>query len=261
MKTIAVLGAGPSGLAVAHAAIISGHKVKIFSKGEKSRLYGCQYLHEALPEMPDVMQTTVRYELWGTAKEYRDKVYGGLWTGEVSPEGLKGYHKAWDIRAAYDWLWKTYVESEDERSQFVSMHIKESLLTSMTFGADMIVSTIPVDKICADPFHQFVGNEIWAVGDAPDLGQLAPVTAPEDTIMCNGEDAPAWYRVSKVFGIATVEWPGRKKPPIPYAAKVNKPLYTNCDCWPKINRLGRYGAWKKGELVHQVFNKAMELFQ
>jgi hypothetical protein len=263
VKTVAVIGAGPSGLAVAHAAYITGYSVHIFSIRKKSDLYGCQYLHAPLSGMPTPVSTVVDYQLQGTAQEYRDKVYGGLWPGEVSPSSLQGRHPAWNLRQAYDWLWDEYVESGNRGTFWESNIAPDDLVMFQkdSFSFSHVVSTMPIKSICVKPqIHTFVGNEIWAIGDAPDMHSFSPVTPPPDTIICNGEESPSWYRISKVFDVATAEWPGRIKPPIGNLAKVVKPLYTDCDCWPQVTKLGRYGAWEKGGLVHNVFYDAMELF-
>lgn len=263
-KRVAILGAGPSALAVAHAAYLAGNWVHIFARGEKSRLFGCQYLHAPMPEI-EVDSTTVRYELWGTAEGYRKKIYGDAWEGKVSPEDLMGQHTAWDIRGAYNQLWDLYVANRG-RAAFTEAEINaETLGESASLRGEAyfsnVISTIPAPALCAKKGqHTFFSSEIWAVGDAPEHGQLSPVTAPQNTILCSGEESPSWYRVSNVFGMTTAEWPIHTKPPIPYMSKVTKPLYTDCDCFPNVVRMGRYGAWTKGELVHQVFEKATELF-
>lgn len=262
-KKVAILGAGPAGLAAAHAAYLAGAWVHIFSRGEKSRLYGCQYLHAPLPEI-SVEKRTVSYELWGTADEYREKVYGDAWDGKVSPSDLEGAHTAWDLRAAYDQLWDLYV-GERGRAAFTAKEINpRTMFSSDIMGTFFThyISTIPAPALCAaKPGHTFYGQEIWAVGDAADQGQIAPVTVPADTIICAGGENPSWYRCSNVFGAATVEWPGQTKPPIPYAARVTKPLYTDCDCFPDVIRMGRYGAWKKDQLTHHVFEQVTELLK
>lgn len=265
MNRAAIFGTGPAGLAAAHAAFLSGYWVTLFSFGVKSELHGCQYLHAEMPELGVSLKSrTVRYQLRGTAAQYRDKVYGDLWAGKVSPQDLQGEHQAWDIRAAYDWLWDVYVDKGTGRAtvyeQAVTPQWLDTEMHRLTRNFDKIISTIPLQSICRMG-HDFLGNDIWAMGDALDRGQFCPVGAPDETIICNGEDAPAWYRVSRVFGQTTVEWPGARRPPIAETVRVVKPLFTNCNCWPALTRMGRYGAWKKDELVHNVFDNTMELLK
>jgi hypothetical protein len=259
MDNVAVFGSGPSGLAAAHAAYLGGAFVTIYSRGEKSELHGCQYLHAPIPELGvDVPQTTVSYELQGTPAEYREKVYGPEYDGAVSVDSLTGKHAAWDIRATYDRLWDLYMAKPRGRCNRVDIELKAKfVLTSETLlKYDAVLSTIPAPALCVFPMsHAFESQQIWAIGDALDGSQLAPFGAPPDTVMCSGEESPSWYRASKVFDVATVEWPERTKPPIPGIVSVLKPLGTTCDCVPFITRLGRYGAWDKGQLTHHVFDK------
>lgn len=273
-KRVAILGAGPAGLAAAHAAYLAGAWVHIFALGTKSELYGCQYLHAPLPYI-EVEKRRVTYALMGTAEKYRERVYGDAWAGEVSPGDLEGDHDAWDIRAAYDQLWEMYGPASRGRSRFERVRI-DARWMSVFLAEDgekviagewftHIISTIPAPAICANPGHSFHSQEIYAIGDAPERGQFAPVGAPENHVICNGlgeeEDAPAWYRISNVFGMSTVEWPVSAKPPIPELSKVQKPLFTDCDCFPGVHRMGRYGAWKKDQLTHHVFEQTTELLK
>jgi hypothetical protein len=118
--------------------------------------------------------------------------------------------------------------------------------------------------------HYFLGVEILA-------GEFS-VGLPDNTVICNGEIFPSWYRASNVFGHQYAEWSTETKspsgnvmrrPPIPLRSVV-KPLETNCDCWiqypeekedgwTKFVRLGRYGKWHKKELTHHAFEEAMDL--
>ena len=64
----------------------------------------------------------------------------------------------------------------------------------------------------------------------------------DNSIVCDGTDEHAWYRIASVFGYRTIEW-SRLPPPGTIAANVTKPLYTDCDCYPTVLRVGRYGTW------------------
>lgn len=261
---VAIFGNGPSALVAAHAASQLGCTVHFFGdRMVPSPLYGCQYLHRPIPGLYDVQKTRVRYELRGTAEEYREKVYGDNWRANVSPEDLDAEHDAWDLRETYAFLWKHYIEYGDSWSR-----LKIDGRTFVPGGKypeyfqqhyTLCISTIPARSLCAGKGHTFSEQEVYASGDAPDLGITVPVPAPADTIVCNGAAEPAWYRASRVFGHATVEWPGRRKPPFDGVVRVTKPLWTNCDCAPWLHRLGRYGAWRKGVLVHDVYEQTLLL--
>jgi hypothetical protein len=41
--------------------------------------------------------------------------------------------------------------------------------------------------------------------------------------------------------------------------RVRKPLETDCTCWPKVVRAGRFGQWRKGVLTHHAYEMAMQV--
>lgn len=255
MKVL-VLGCGPAGLLSAHAASMLGHDVRIISNREKSFIYGAQYLHERIPMLGLPEPQEVRYELRGTHQDYRRKVYGEGWRGTVSPEDLAETHLAWDIRAGYNRLWDlygSYVIPLELEAENVEYDLKQA-------GADTVFTTVPMNRLCQNTLdHQFYSQTVWALGDAPDMDQECPVRMPLNSIVCNGESEPGWYRAANVFGHCTAEW--SRRPPLPAVAKVQKPLDTNCDCLPGVVRLGRYGRWQKGILAHQAFTMTVKALE
>jgi hypothetical protein len=255
--TVAILGSGPAGLFAAQAVYDTGNVAYIYSRGERSALYGAQYLHAPVPNLECGNKRVVDYTLWGTPDEYRNKVYGDQY-GDVmvSPEALATRHGAWDIRAAYSEAW-------DRFSGLIHRtEVKREWLLEGFDGFDLVVWSIPLPDFCLAG-HQFHSREIWAQGDAPELGLFCSVTVQPWTVIVNGEDSPRWYRASNVFEHRTVEWPDGPKPPVENLARVRKPVFSNCDCWQKIGdtpviRVGRYGTWTKGELSHQSYQRTFE---
>jgi hypothetical protein len=248
---IAVIGSGPAGLLAAHTAWQCGASdVQIFSNGGKSVLYGAQYLHAPIPGItaPEP-QAAVNYQLVGTALAYRTKVYGDTWEGHVSPDeyGREEAHAAWDIRFAYAKLWDKY------RHLMQQVRCDAAWLEHNRNAFDRIFWTAPATHLCQQrKQHYFDSQLIFASGDAPALGQrVATYGCPPNTILCSGRSVDRWYRVSNILGYVTAEYPLNAVPPA-MAVKVRKPLATNCNCWPVVLRLGRYGTWRKGYLVHEV---------
>lgn len=266
---LAILGAGPAGLLSAHAAALFGvPEIHVISKASawdphypaNSPLYGCQYLHASIPGL-SVREASVAYELRGTPEGYRSKVYGPESDVRVSPEDFEGTHQAWDIRSAYAQLWNMYVVNSLSGVKVVTGRVTPDNIEGMLENYDTIISTIPAPSICTVSKHNFGVQEIWAVGDAPDLGISAPVEIENNKIVCNGTDDHRWYRASTVFGMTTVEWSGLVQP-TEQAVRVRKPLDTNCDCWEgRVIRMGRYGSWRKGILAHEVFENTRDLIQ
>jgi hypothetical protein len=261
MMKIAVFGCGPAGLMAAHGAVQACDAMSsaedtlvIFSRKVKSDLYGAQYLHKPIPFLPKVAKTTINYKMVGEMSDYRRKVYGSMWPGAVSPEDLEGTHEGWDIRATYASLWSRY-EGAIHDVDLDPVGVME-LLDGSDF--DIVFNSVPLDRLCYQE-HNFGEVAIWAAGDAPDrgidVGRLYQST--EDTVTCNAEPAPGWYRKSRIFGHTTVEWPSSiPRVPVSSAAVVRKPTSTDCKCWPTVTNVGRYGRWEKGVLSHTAYDDA-----
>jgi hypothetical protein len=259
MAKVMVLGAGPAGLLAAHAGVRAGLEVVIFSSGAmKSTMYGAQYLHRDIPGVPCGVPHEITVRLTGTAEDYRKKVYGDSSTGPVSPTVLGNPHLAWNIRQAYDWLWEKYsplIEPLHLMRESASYFYDHSLT-----DYDFHFSTIPLRQLCAtgmgEQSHNWESQQIFAIGDAPELGIMCPIPTPDFTLEYNGTSDVGWYRAARIFGHTTCEWPAHgRRPPLMNLASVTKPLSTTCTCFPRWQRLGRYGKWKKGVLAHHAFEE------
>lgn len=247
---VAVLGCGPAGLFAAHGALLGGAEdVRIISTKRPSQLYGCQYLHKPIPGLTTSLPRSVLYKLQGEPDSYRAKVYGDHWDGTVSPEDLEDDHLAWDLRATYRNAYAAY-------SQYIiDSKVYPSDVPSLLKEFDLVISSIPAPVLCVGD-HLFRSRAIKAAGQTDD--RALPYDAEDGVILCNGEDSPSWYRLSRVFGYSTVEWPEYIEPPISHAT-VDKPLDNKCDCWPEVIRVGRYGKWEKGILTHDAFEAALDV--
>lgn len=266
---VAVLGCGPAGLMAAHAATLAGAtEVAIFSRRRKSELYGAQYLHSPIPGMTDNPPVPVRYQLRGSVEAYRAKVYGDSWDGEVSPDEHLGDHNAWDIRATYNNLWDRY-SGRVYGTELSRNWVRNLMYVEMESGRfDHVISSIPKHATCDDPTHEFKGQSVWALGDAPERGIFAGdyVELENNVVVCNGLPrgpfgSDGWYRASKVFGYSTVEWPVMDAPGITQpegATSLIKPLATNCDCWSGMIYVGRFGRWEKGVLADSAFHDVLD---
>jgi hypothetical protein len=234
-------------------------EIGIISRKQKSPLYGAQYLHHPVFGFTATARPrVVFYRLGGgSALDYRRKVYGEGWTGSVSPEDLPEAHNAWDIRQTYDALWRKWEHAVSDRD--ITPYTLKQLVDDVK--PDMVISTIPRQQLCHGgdrTAHFFNQIEVWAAGDAPDLGiDIGKMYPCEDEVVkLNADPEVAWYRKSRVFGHTTVEWPGWiQRVPVSTASRVPKPLNTNCDCWPDILHVGRYGAWEKGVLSDSAYTK------
>lgn len=256
---VAIFGSGPAGLLAAHAASQWGADyIKVYAEGHRSALHGAQYLHKPITGIPHIPHTRLEHEFRGSLSGYRNKVYGMQWDGEVSPERYSGTTYAWDIRYTYDWLVKEYWDLYVDYIHLSGLQLMGGNggfnMIHLNNRFDVVFSTIPRRMLCVNPDHEFKAAKIYAMGDAPALGVQVPIRTEADRLVCSGDTQDSWYRTSNVFGHSTVEWPtNKKKPPIEGVVEVQKPLETNCNCWPEIKYVGRYGKWQKGVLVHNAY--------
>lgn len=269
-KVALILGCGPAGLFAAWAAELAGYEVRIVSKKRRSELFGAQYLHQMLPGLrenfPDlnVESRKVEYKLLGSVDGYRARVYGSTYVESVSVEEYAGVQKVWDIRATYSYLY-SFFEDRIMNVVRVDGNSMRQAMRARDWNVDVVFSSIPAPSLCLRPErHSFRSQRIWAIGDAPERGQICPVKCSDETVICNGLDMQSefdWYRVSRIFGHTTAEWPAWHYPKRgPQAAEVIKPIGHNCTCFPEIRRVGRYGTWTKGVLSHHAFLDAERVF-
>lgn len=243
---ILILGCGPAGLIAAHSAAMHGvEDIRILSKPRKSYMNGAQYLHAPIPGISKE-SFRISYQLSGDVEGYRDKVYGDP-SVQVSPESLVGIHEAWDIREAYDELWKTYgdyVMPWEASSQSLNAELHN-------LKPDITISTVPAPLLCSEG-HGFTSTSIWSTD------RCLPALR-DNTVLCNGSKDYAWYRASKIQGFENTEWPENRRPPFPSHRlwQVQKPLSTRCECFPEVIRMGRYGAWRKGVLSHEAWGDTL----
>jgi hypothetical protein len=275
--TVAILGCGPTGLIAAHACAMRGIGFVVLSKKRKSQLYGSQYLHEPIPGItPEDSGELVRYVNIGTPEEYRRKTHGKFWDGIVAPEDFETEHWAWNIREAYDRLWRKYAHNiidyeiptrtkglvgEPDYTLPHPAYLMDNDIDLDQF--ELVISTVP-RKIWTTHGEDYIYSEGWALGDAPEEGRFVPYEIGDMTICCNGRPEVPYNRLSKVFGYSTIEWPQNvsEYDLWPGASKFIKPLRyhwnhdgppspVNNDRWLHV---GRYGKWMKGVVVTDAWH-------
>lgn len=257
-----ILGSGPSGLIAAWAA--SSHaEVRIYAANRKSPMHGAQILEKHIPhlglsEKPDVITS----EMNGPLETYRKKVYDvNAWPREDRPEVVRAIEdgdpgkpftwriEGWPIRDCYDRLWdlfSNHILTQQIDARWLTEHLDEN-------SPDLCISTIPAQVLCTQG-HQFAGQKIWST-----TGYYGPAGDPDNHVRFNVFDEPRWYRTAQIHGHSTTEWPDGPRPPLERISHVTKPLHTNCDCFPEVTRMGRFGRWEKEVLAHHAWDQTLEL--
>lgn len=245
-RDVAILGCGPAGLLAAYACEQLGLNVSIISKAQRSVISGAQYLHDPIPGLtPERPDGQLNYIKDGSARGYANKVYGNpdhpcSW--DKFPEGLL---PAWSMLDVYSQLWARY------HARIWDQSIGGDSLDEIAAEWPMVISSIPLRHICKNPEHVFNGARVW-------IAPYAALDLPDNTIHYDGTLAQSWYRCSRIFGEegteSSVEIPGAEWEGI-------KPTGHTCDCHPEVVKVGRFGQWKKGVLIHHAYNDALEAAQ
>lgn len=235
MRYVIVLGCGPAGLLAAHAVRLAGHTPVIYSTKTKSKIAGAQYLHAAIDRLtPRSPEAWARFVKIGTAEGYARKVYGDPKRTTSWKRWEEDYYPTWNLGAVYDKLWDMY-------SAFIkNIEVTTDLLDVME---GPVISTIPAPVLCNGK-HSFEKSETWIARGV--LG-LQP-----HTVVYNGDPEFGWHRASHLYGHEWVEY----SKPILGAQKITKPQDTTCKCRKDIHRVGRYGLWKRDQLVSDAFEQA-----
>jgi hypothetical protein len=266
VSSVAILGSGPAGLLAALAVEHNGQTPVIFSKGEKSEMFGAMYLHRAIPGLhqnplsPDFEIDIIKA---GSKEGYAEKVYGDPSAPASWDHFTAGYTPAWDLHAAYDRLWERYVGN----IRHVDLNVGISGIICHNYP--FVFSTIPAPVLC-ERRHEFKKQDIWVVhGPWPHEDQEA-----DNMMYYNGIPEDEWYRFSQINRYQAWEyshrpqWEWEDEEGISgwqrHLSEGVKPLENNCTCWektPNFYRLGRFGKWQKGVLTHHAYEDTMEVLR
>lgn len=243
-QKVVIIGSGPAGLLACHAAVLNDLQPVMYSPDvSPPRLHGAQYLHSYIPDLPGFTPFLIKYSYYGDREGYSKKIYG---TTDVNCSwGKFGFEViAWDLGRIADELWSRYRMLIKERT------VQPNELGLLVEQNEYVINTAPLDVIA--PMGEFEVEYVWVA--AADNHRMGP-----NEIHYYGDDRPE-YRRSYIMGKGQVEYPDGPTGPVEGAVRIPKPLRARAHT-PGVYRLGRYGQWKKGILVDQVFKEAMLIFQ
>lgn len=244
---VAIIGAGPAGLAAAHAAQGMDYSVRIYAPKEKRRQRGPLLLQRPIPGItlshPDgfIRQRVVG----GTILDYRAKLYNDINININGDVLEKGYH-AWRMQETYDKLWEMYAH------HIIDVTLTAPMLKDLVTDdrIQLVVNTAPMNAFCERPGeHVFSFKAVKMIHEAMDevgMNEIVFNARPEDN----------WVRSSRIFGIESTEYKDGTAPH--EAIEITKPLNTTCDCHPMVLRTGRFGAWKNETWVDTAYYNTRE---
>lgn len=269
MSQVAILGSGPAGLLAALACEQNGQEPVIFSKGDKSPMFGAMYLHEPIPGLTgDILEpdSTISVIKQGTREGYAENVYGDP-NAPCSWDSIPGGDTpAWNLHKAYDKLWERYGPTIRRQT------LDADSATVISRGFKLTLCSVPAPVICFRPYtHRFEKQSIWVV-HGPGKALIKDVN-DHDIMYYNGttirDGGFHWYRFSQINQYQAWEYSyphedhlteeeanwGRE------LSEGIKPLTTTCNCFidnPRFVRIGRFGKWTKGVLTHHAYADATE---
>lgn len=236
-----VIGAGPAGLAAAHAAVGQYCEVVVYAPKTKREQLGPLLLQRPIPginqDHPDF--TLRQIVIDGNILDYRRKLYGDVNIG-INGDILREHLPGWDHRKTYDKLWNLYEHIIEHR------WVTATEMATLHQEADLVVSTANARDMCVNSEHEFLTQPVLIARVASLANQ------PDNLTVFNGGDRYEWVRSAVIGGHPSTEWPlgtGFRTG----TRIINKPIATDCDCYPNILRTGRYGAWKNEVWVDTAY--------
>jgi thymidylate synthase (FAD) len=247
VKKVVVIGAGPAGLAAAHAAVGLGADVRIFAPKVRTPQRGPIMLQRPIPgitnDHPDgyIKQIVIG----GSILDYRYKLYGDV-NININGNILQPGYDAWKIDPAYDKLWDMY------ESLIIPVRVTSKHLQLMHNECDLVVSTAPLNMMCTMPeYHDFRYMYVAITSESSYTDQ------PDNTIIFNASGEEGWVRSSIVFGIESTEWPYSSAYPNG-AYLIRKPISHKCNCFPRVLLTGRFGKFKNETWIDTAYYDTRE---
>lgn len=238
----------------AHAALNSGYNdITLYDPAPKQpdgRSAGVFYLHDHC-DIPNIPYVTVKTYGEGTAEEYARKLYGDASVRTSFPTQSR-FDVVYDGMYVMDWLWRVF----SGYIRPIAIERTYSLINACAIY-DRVISTMPLDKLYGNAMCPSVSAYIATAPAGVDLAYVEYYGDPLNPL----------YRASAVFGREALEFiPGfdpRKiiDPSAHQLHKVKKVLPMRQPLTIGHDRLlfaGRYGAWDKKCLTHNVYHNVKE---
>lgn len=261
-KLVVILGAGPSGMMAAHAASQCGYEVKIYDKDPnfQSKTSGLFYLHDSCSLLIDcktISQTILgAYRLTDEEiiRQYGEKVYGKNIEGlSILDAKQHGVILAYNAQQAIERLWDLYGHLVSKYDVKSLLQVEKDLAPECGMK---IISTIPVNFLFPNIDCQY--ETAWC--------RMAEAPKDDAFIFYSISPNHLWYRASAMFGIFVQEFPSSA--PIVLRSDESREGYTIFGIQKVIGKVklpkskkvlfaGRYGAWDKTQLVHNVYERVI----
>lgn len=222
----------------------------IVSLKMKSNIPGSMHLHAPIPGVsPTYPEGTIQFVRLGTAEDYARKVYGDA-DRETGWDSYQRLIPSWKVQPMYDRLWEKF----EDRIEHAEIGVSDMMaLQVLAQGGETIISTLPQLYLCLHrQDHEFRSQAYW-IEPLP----VPPGDEGTEIVVYNGLPHDTWYRWSILGGKCSIESTQRLTSPNAIAG--HKAISNTCDCWPNINRVGRWAEHRHGVLVHHAYGRTKEI--
>lgn len=253
MLRVIVIGAGPSGLAAAHAAIGRGASVIILAdKKEKTPQRGPIMLHRPIPGINNEHPSGYVRQLviGGSILDYRLQTYGDI---NISINGdvlALGFH-TWPVPIAYDAMWQLY------NKHIIEKTVYPGDIPALIEQCDLVINTAPIKSLCMDPRHHLFKSFPVAL-----IFKYSYPDQPDNTVIYNARKDVRWVRSSRIFEDEVTEYKIEdtylEEDPVVPDLIIHKPLSTTCDCHPRMLRTGRFGKWHNETWIDHAYYETLD---
>jgi hypothetical protein len=242
VSEVAIIGCGPAGLLAAHAVVQAGHTPHVYSDTARpSPVTGGVYLHTSVPGIsngrPDGL---IKFSKLGDGEVYATKVYGHAQARTSWQRLQQGNHPAWALRPVYAALWGLYGAAVSR------LAVGSTVAADLAAAYPLVLSSAPLPELCGAG-HEFPAREVWYMDTAVDGVQ-------DQSMVYSGRWCDQWFRSSRVFDVGVTEYPRH----VEGARRGRKVLPTTCTCHPRIVRIGRWGTWTPGVLIHHAYERTLD---
>lgn len=248
MADVAIFGAGPNGLLAAYAVDRQGHTPVIYSNSlAPSELDSTMFLARAIPGLTrDSERFTVTVSKTGDREGYAKLLYGTA-DAECSWDDLPLYLDAYPLDLTYGRLWDAY------KFDVITRTITTDLAEDISERYPLTISTLPAEVLCHNGKHTFEGVCTWLMKFEREL-----LGRGRGLMQYNGNPVVGrWFRYSGIRSWHVYEY-ARHKPPGP-ERRGWKPISTDCDCLPKVHRVGRFAKATRGVMNHHAYEDTVAI--
>lgn len=255
--SVAIIGAGMTGLLAAKACMDKGIMPTILSATKPNPGHGVRYLHDncGLPLKPIEIETAFvgygdKFMRWNKADQRAMAELYAIKTG--ASQTNNSIHRSVKTVTAYNWMdaWNML-----QGLRIIESEVLPDDMRGLSRKFDLVINTAPLNKIYPHSKSQCLYREMYVSDCSPYPNHDSWASTPDNIIVYNVDiDAP-WTRYSRVDGVEQTEYIR----PVEGAHKVikvdGKAKFYNHQ--QNVLLLGRYGKWDSTYMAHMAYYDTM----